>query len=362
VSGRKPSPRALRATDGAAPSFSQRLIVWQRTHGRHGLPWQDTRDPYRIWLSEIMLQQTQVAAVIPYYERFIAAFPDVQALAHAPVARVLEHWSGLGYYRRAHHLHAAARIVVARHGGSFPRDAATLALLPGIGRSTAAAIAVFAFGARAAILDGNVKRVLARHRGVAGYTGNGKVEAHLWELAEEALPARDGETYTQAVMDLGATLCTRTRPDCASCPVADDCMARVQGRVDELPSPRPRKTLPQRALRVLLLERNGEILLERRPPVGIWGGLLSLPELPLDADVQATVKTRFGASVAPGAQLPPIAHGFTHFALTLHPQWMTVRRWAPRAESPGLIWMTLADARHAALPAPIHKLLRSLER
>jgi A/G-specific adenine glycosylase len=352
----------MHAKEVAAPPFAQRLIVWQRTHGRHGLPWQDTRDPYRIWLSEIMLQQTQVAAVVPYYARFLAAFPDVKALADAPLSRVLEYWSGLGYYRRAHHLHAAARTVVERHDGSFPRDAAALALLPGIGRSTAAAIAVFAFGARAAILDGNVKRVLARHRGVEGFPGIGKVEARLWQLAEKALPTHDGETYTQAVMDLGATVCTRTRPACASCPIAVDCVARVAGRVDQLPSPRPRKKLPQRALRVLLLERNGEILLERRPPVGIWGGLLSLPELPLDADVPAAVKARFGATVAPGAQLPPIAHGFTHFALTLHPQRLTVRRWPVRVESPELAWMTLGAARDAALPAPIRKLLHSLER
>jgi len=368
MSGRKPSPRVARAPAGAArervaaaPSFAQRLITWQRTHGRHGLPWQDTRDAYRIWLSEIMLQQTQVAAVIPYYVRFLAAFPDVRALAEAPLPRVLEHWSGLGYYRRAHHLHAAARAVVERHGGDFPRDAATLATLPGIGRSTAAAIAVFAFGARAAILDGNVKRVLARHRGVEGFPGSSSVEACLWDLAEAALPARDGETYAQALMDLGATLCTRAKPGCASCPVARDCVARAHGRVDELPTPRPRKALPQRALRVLLIERDGEILLERRPPTGIWGGLLSLPELPLDADVRAAVKARFGATVAPGAELAPIAHGFTHYALTLHPQHVTVRRWPPRVESPDVTWLTLSGARDAALPAPIRRLLRSLE-
>ena len=251
-------------------AFAARVVAWQRTHGRHDLPWQNTRDAYRIWLSEIMLQQTQVTTVLPYYERFVAAFPDVAALAAAPLERVLEHWSGLGYYRRAHHLHAAARAVVAGHGGGFPHDAATIATLPGVGRSTAAAIAVFAHGERAAILDGNVKRVLARHAGVEGFPGAASVEARLWALAEARLPTQDVEPYTQGLMDLGATLCTRTKPRCGECPVAADCVARRDGRVDELPSPRPAKALPRKAVRVLLLERAGEVLLERRAPTGIW--------------------------------------------------------------------------------------------
>jgi len=341
--------------------FASRLITWQRAHGRHGLPWQDTRDPYRIWLSEVMLQQTQVATVIPYFERFVAEFPHVRALGAAPVERVLEHWSGLGYYRRAHHLHAAAMSVVEQWDGVFPADADTLSTLPGIGRSTAAAIAVFASGARAAILDGNVKRVLARHRGIEGFPGAAKVETQLWQVAETLLPARDIEAYTQALMDLGATLCTRARPNCAVCPVADDCVAFKQDRISELPSPRPNKALPQRELRVLLIEHGGEILFERRPPLGIWGGLWSLPELTLDADVRATVKARFAAEVTVGDELPAIAHAFTHFALTLHPQRVNARRWPSRAEMPGTLWLTPADARGAALPAPIKKLLRTLE-
>lgn len=309
-----------------------------------------------------MLQQTQVATVIPYFERFVAAFPDVRALAAAPIERVLEHWSGLGYYRRAHHLHAAAKAVVAQLGGVFPGDAATLATLPGIGRSTAAAIAVFATGARVAILEGNVKRVLARHRGIAGPAGTPRVEAVLWHEAETLLPARDIETYTQALMDMGATVCTRAKPNCAACPVAADCVAFAEDRIAELPSPRRRKALPQRAVRVLLIERGGEILFERRPPLGIWGGLWSLPELPLDADVRAAMRTRFAADVVVRDELPAIEHGFTHFALTLHPQRVTARRWPARAESPGTLWLAPADARSAALPAPIKKLMRSLER
>jgi A/G-specific adenine glycosylase len=228
-----------------------------KTHGRHDLPWQNTHDPYRIWLSEIMLQQTQVATVTPYYERFVAACPDVCTLAAAPLGEVLQLWSGLGYYRRAHMLHRAAQIVMAEHAGAFPMDARTLATLPGIGRSTAAAIAVFARGERGAILDGNVKRVLARHEGVNGFPGDAPVERLLWQRADALLPTRDIETYTQALMDLGATVCLRGEPRCAECPVAGDCIARLDNRLAELPAPRPKKILPRRAIGVLLIERHG---------------------------------------------------------------------------------------------------------
>jgi len=341
-------------------SFAARVVRWQKALGRHDLPWQNTHDAYRIWLSEIMLQQTQVTTVAPYYSRFLAAFPDVGALAAAGEDRVLEHWSGLGYYRRAHHLHAAAKAVVARHGGIFPTDVDALAALPGIGRSTAAAIAVFSAGARAAILDGNVKRVLARHRGIDGYPGAPAVERALWDAADGLLPARDVRAYTQGMMDLGATVCTRTAPRCDACPVARDCVARREGRIAELPSPRPRKVLPHRTVRVLVLERAGMILLEKRPAAGIWGGLWSLPEVDVDADVVAQCRTRFSAAVAAGETLPSIEHGFTHYRLTIRPQRIAVRTWPPRAEAPGRLWLTRDDALAAALPAPIRKLLRSL--
>jgi len=329
-------------------------------HGRHDLPWQKTRDAYRIWLAEIMLQQTQVATAVPYYRRFLAAFPDVRALAQAPLDRVLEHWSGLGYYRRAHHLHAAARVVVERHGGAFPKDAQAIATLAGIGRSTAAAIAAFAFGAREAILDGNVRRVLARHSGIEGLSGTSKVETKLWVLAEALLPERDVEVYTQALMDLGATVCTRTAPRCGECPVASDCVARRTDRVAVLPSPRPRRAVPQRAIRVLVIERAGTLLLERRPPVGIWSGLWSLPECAVDADIARHCKARYAAHVVAGERLPPIEHAFTHYRLTIRPQRVAVRAWPARAEAPGLVWLTRNDALAAALPAPIRKLLRQL--
>ena len=340
--------------------FAARVVAWQHAHGRHDLPWQNTRDPYRIWLSEIMLQQTQVATVVPYYERLLAEFPDVDALAAAPLARVLEHWSGLGYYRRAHHLHAAANDVVAKHRGIFPRDAATLATLPGVGRSTAAAIATFAGGPPAPILDGNVKRVLARHRGVSGFPGAPEVERALWRIAETLLPERDAAAYTQGLMDLGATVCTRTRPRCGDCPVAADCVARTTERIESFPGSRPKKQLPHRTVRVLVIERAGEILFERRPAAGIWGGLWSLPETAPDDDVAQHCRARFGAAVVPGEALPPIEHGFTHYRLTIVPQRIGVRSWPPRAEAPGLAWLTREDARHAALPAPIKRLLRTL--
>jgi len=219
-----------------------------------------------------MLQQTQVATVLAYYGRFLGAFPDVRALAEAPEDRVLEHWSGLGYYRRAHHLHAAAKTIVATHAGAFPRDLETLATLPGVGRTTAAAIAAFAYGAKAAILDGNVKRVLARHRGIEGYPGAPKVEKELWRVAESLLPAENIERYTQALMDLGATVCTRGAPRCDACPVARDCVAHGTNRIAALPSPRPKKDTPQRAVRVLVIERAGTILFEKRPLLGRHSG------------------------------------------------------------------------------------------
>ena len=253
-------------------ALSRRLVRWQARHGRHGLPWQRTRDPYRIWLSEVMLQQTQVATVIPYYRRFLARFPDVKALAAAELDDVLALWSGLGYYARARNLHAAAQAVVEAHGGRFPRTRETLESLPGLGRSTAAAIAVFAFGRREAILDGNVKRVLARHFAVRGFPGDKRVETRLWMLAESQLPAKNVEAYTQALMDLGAGVCTRTRPACSKCPLKETCKSYARGKAEAYPEPRPRRDRPLRSTSMLLLLREGEVLLEKRPPAGVQSG------------------------------------------------------------------------------------------
>jgi len=316
------------------PSFAESLVRWQRRHGRHDLPWQATRDPYRVWLSEIMLQQTQVATVVPYYLRFLDRFADVRALAAASEEDVLRLWSGLGYYARGRNLHAAAKAVAAM--GGFPRTPDALRELPGIGRSTAAAIAVFAFGRRAAILDGNVKRVLARRFGVSG-------EAAQWALAERLLPRSGLRTYTQALMDLGATLCTRTRPDCAACPVARGCVARHEGRIAELPAPRPRKALPLRRATWYVHVDAGRVLLERRPSKGLWGGLWTFPE-----------KRQRGARTL--GRLPALEHGFTHFRLRARP----VLCAAPAGESPGQLWVDLAEAPQAAVPTPVRRVLRAL--
>jgi A/G-specific adenine glycosylase len=311
-------------------SFAQKLIAWQRRHGRRGLPWQDTRDPYRIWLSEVMLQQTQVSAVIPYYERFLQKYPDVEALAAASEDDVLRLWSGLGYYARGRNLHKAA-VQISRNG--FPRSAEEIAELPGVGRSTAAAIAAFAFGERAAILDGNVKRVLARRFGTDG---------DLWTLAERLLPDQEIETYTQALMDLGATVCTRT-PKCAACPVRQPCVARKTGRIAELPAPKPRKVLPLRRTRWFVYLDRGKVLLERRPSPGIWGGLWCFPERAL-------------AKAATTRKLAPIEHGFTHFRLRIEPLLIKA------APENGGLWLDFDEARAAAIPTPVKKLLQDLPR
>ncbi len=342
-------------------TFAGRLIRWQVRHGRHDLPWQRTRDPYRIWLSEVMLQQTQVATVIPYYRRFLARFPDVRSLACAQLDDVLALWSGLGYYSRARNLHAAAQTVVESHGGRFPRTREMLASLPGVGRSTAAAIAVFTSGKREAILDGNVKRVLARHFAVRGYPGERQVEKRLWTLAETQLPARDIERYTQALMDLGASVCTRARPACANCPLRMSCEARSRGNVEAYPRPRPRKPLPLRKTAMLLLLREGEVLLEKRPPAGLWGGLWCLPEIPPGADPGDYCRRRLGAKLASAEHLPLLRHGFTHFTLNITPVVCLVATASPCASEPGQVWLPLEEAAQAAVPAPVRKLLNSLQ-
>ncbi|MDO9468293.1 MAG: A/G-specific adenine glycosylase [Thiobacillus sp.] len=348
-------------------SFASRIVRWQQQHGRHALPWQRglvdaggqvARDPYRIWLSEIMLQQTQVATVIPYFERFVARFPDLHRLAAAHEDAVLALWSGLGYYSRARNLHAAARIIVSKHGGEFPADPDLIAQLPGIGRSTAAAIAALAFGQRAAILDGNVKRVLARHGGVSGWAGDKKVETVLWQLAESHLPHTAIEAYTQGMMDLGALVCRRSQPACSSCPVRTDCIAFTQQRTAELPTPRPRKTLPERQVQMLLLLDRGELMLEKRPARGVWGGMWSLPELDMEDDPARHCRDRFGFTAQAQQAWPQLSHSFTHFKLHILPVRMVL---APRRVTlPGQIWLPPADALDAALPAPVRKLVARL--
>jgi A/G-specific adenine glycosylase len=339
--------------------FAQRLIDWQRLHGRHDLPWQQGRDPYRIWLSEIMLQQTQVSTVVAYYARFLARFPTLAALAAAPVESVMECWSGLGYYARARNLHACAQLIVEKHGGEFPHDPAAIAHLPGIGRSTANAIAVFCFSAREPILDGNVKRLLCRARGIAGFPGAAAVENRLWQDAAALLPNRDVATYIQAQMDMGATICTRGKPRCNLCPVADLCSARRENRVAELPSPRPKKTLPERSVTLLVLRTGKHVLLEMRPPAGIWGGLLSLPELPPGANVDDYCRQQLGVEIGAVSPAPTFTHTFTHFRLQIQPLVCTAAA-RPQAAEPRLRRIGMDELAAAALPAPIRKILAGI--
>ena len=347
-----------------AHTFARKLTDWQRRHGRHDLPWQGTRDPYRIWVSEIMLQQTQVSAVIGYFQRFIDRFPDVAALARASEDEVLRLWSGLGYYARARNLHKAAGEIAVARRGRFPRTAAEIETLPGIGRSTAAAIAVFAFGERAAILDGNVKRVLARCFGVEGFPGASKVQAELWELAGRLLPegrkAGRIETYTQGLMDLGATLCTRSKPDCGKCPVFADCFARKAQRIAELPAPRPRRTYPTRKSTWLILRHGGEVLLERRPSAGLWGGLWVFPEFS-GKNLAQHCQTEFGCAICGHDELRAFSHGFTHFRLEISPLLCDVGNRGAKAESPGRVWLSVEEAVGAAVPVPVRKVLRLLQ-
>jgi A/G-specific adenine glycosylase len=351
----------------ALPDFSARLIAWQRRHGRHDLPWQNTRDPYRIWLSEIMLQQTQVSTVIPYYARFLARFPDVAALAAAPIDDVMALWAGLGYYSRARNLHRCAQAVVELHGGAFPASVDALAELPGIGRSTAAAIASFAFGARATILDGNVKRVLARVFGVEGFPGEKRVENAMWTLAESLLPLKgsddDVSAYTQGLMDLGATLCVRGKPDCGRCPFAPDCIANVTGRQRALPAARPKKAVPTRRTWMLVLRDGDTVMLEKRPPSGIWGGLWSLPEA-ADETALAERARDFGGDGAAVSPLAPLTHTFTHFRLDIEPRLAELDRASGGRAVLGdaeTVWVALRNIDAYGVPAPVRKLLDGLQ-
>ena len=300
--------------------FSGRLLEWFARHGRTDLPWQVDPTPYRVWISEIMLQQTQVATVIPYYQRFMARFPDLSTLAGASLDQVLQHWSGLGYYARARNLHEAARVVAERFQGRFPGRLEDVMALPGIGRSTAGAILSLACGQRHPILDGNVKRVLARFHAVDGWPGQASVLKRLWALAEEYTPVTRVAAYSQAIMDLGATLCTRSRPACGQCPLAADCEARAAGRQRDYPAARPRKALPLRRTRMMLLSNAaGEILLEQRPPAGIWGGLWSFPEIAHGQPLDAWCREHMGLGVRVIEEWPCVQHTFSHFHLEITP-------------------------------------------
>jgi A/G-specific adenine glycosylase len=342
----------------ADASLAQRVVRWQHRHGRHGLPWQGTRDAYRIWLSEVMLQQTQVATVLGYYARFVERFPDVGALAAAPLDDVLALWSGLGYYSRARNLHRCAQVVVAEHRGRFPRGAEALARLPGIGRSTAAAIAAFAFGERVAILDGNVKRVLTRALGFAGDLSIGAEERALWQAATDLLPARGVESYTQGLMDLGAGVCLARRPRCEQCPLADLCVARAEGAPERYPIKTRKLRRGRRRHALLWLEQGGSLYLTQRPASGVWAGLWSLPEFD-DAGALAALTAAWPGQ---GEWQTPIEHALTHFDWTLEPLRWTLPRPA-RAEIAAALppgrWVTREQALALGLAAPVRRLLEA---
>ncbi|NGP53369.1 A/G-specific adenine glycosylase [Thioalkalivibrio sp. XN8] len=343
-------------------AFAARLLAWFDRCGRRDLPWQLERSAYRSWVSEIMLQQTQLATVIPYFERFMARFPTVAELAAAPLDEVLHLWSGLGYYARARNLQRAAQQVVAEHGGELPRDLEGLQALPGIGRSTAGAILAQAHGRRHPILDGNVKRVLARVHAVAGWPGRSAVERRLWELAEAHTPAERVGDYTQAIMDLGATVCRRSRPACEACPVAADCIACRTGRQADFPAPRPRRERPLRRTRMLLLQdAAGAVLLERRPPSGVWGGLWCPPELAGESPVDWGERV-LGARLRPAPALAAVRHGFTHFELEITPLRARLERAPARVlESDRWVWYNARSPAKFGLAAVVGRLITALQ-
>jgi A/G-specific adenine glycosylase len=340
--------------------IATQLIHWHKKHGRHHLPWQKNRSPYAVWLSEIMLQQTQVNTVIPYYLRFIQQFPTIHTLASAPLDAVLARWSGLGYYSRARNLHKTACILVRDHQGQFPDTQNSIQQLPGIGRSTAAAIAIFSFGKREAILDGNVKRILARYFGITGYPGEHKIQTQLWKKAEESLPTNycNGaiETYTQALMDLGASVCTRRSPLCNICPLQQHCIAYKENRMAQLPTAKPRKLLPQKETIFLLLMQQQKLLLEKRPASGIWGELWCPPEIGTHVNAALYCQHHWGIKVQLPVKLPVLDHQFTHFKLRIYPQLLQVISNSSKLAGK-FIWIKPIDALEQAIPTPVRKLL-----
>ncbi|MES2203757.1 MAG: A/G-specific adenine glycosylase [Pseudomonadota bacterium] len=345
--------------------FTRKILAWYKKQGRKDLPWQQNKTAYRVWISEIMLQQTQVKTVIPYYLRFMENFPDIASLASASLDSVLALWAGLGYYTRARNLHKTAIIIQNNYYGKFPSDVEKIIELPGIGRSTASAILAFSEKQALTILDGNVKRVLARLHTVAGWPGKPDIEKKLWAIAEAYTPtSRYIADYTQAIMDLGATVCTRSKPKCIECPVSSECLAFEQNETALYPNPSPKKSLPTKHIFFLLLKnQKNEILLERRPEAGIWGGLWSLPET-TTPDLPFSYLNNFGLSTKNKTQaLDPIKHIFSHFKLIATPVQHLVKSTSTRAMSnTSILWHNPHNPLPKGVPAPIKKLLMQLAR
>ena len=346
--------------------FSKALLSWYDQHGRKNLPWQVRRNAYRVWVSEIMLQQTQVKTVIPYFEQFMQRFSTALELANADEDEVLHHWSGLGYYARARNLHKAAQQVRDLHGANFPLVFEHVLALPGIGRSTAGAILAQTAGQRHAILDGNVKRVLARFHAVHGWTGQAKIQDQLWTYAEQHTPDKRLADYTQAIMDLGASLCSRSRPECGQCPLQVECEAYTTDQVKLLPTPKPRKALPVKTVRMLLLRNHQhQVLLEKRPPSGIWGGLWSLPEMPVEEVVHDWCDSHYQLKINSQIEHPVIRHTFSHFHLDITPCVIEVNNpGQSMMEANRRVWykasQTDSEAQALGLAAPVSNLLNRL--
>ncbi len=342
--------------------FAKALLAWYAKHGRHDLPWKKPLSVYRVWISEIMLQQTQVATVIPYFARFMKSFPDLASLANAPLDRVLQHWAGLGYYARARNLHKAANILMTDFAGKFPKDVSTLATLPGIGQSTAGAILAQAYNIRAPILDGNVKRVLCRFHGTTSWPGEKAIHENLWELAEYYTPKEHAADYTQATMDLGATCCTRSKPACERCPLQKHCVAFAQQTQALCPGKKPRRKLPTRERYMLCVQNaEGAFLLEQRPHKGIWAGLWSLPEFTDEQLIADWIATHTGVKKVSITVLPPILHTFTHYHLTILPRLVQLKKTArlPHIKT-AMRWLNQATLAEYGMPAPIQKLLENI--
>lgn len=344
-------------------SFSTEIVIWQKKYGRHTLPWQNTQNPYYIWLSEIMLQQTQVNVVIPYYNKFLQKFPDIKSLAISPISMVLAYWSGLGYYARARNLHRCAQLVLSEYNGYFPDDLNLLINLPGIGRSTAAAIIVFAYDKCAAILDGNVKRVFSRVFGVTGLLNTKLVEDKLWHYAITLLPQTNIKFYTQGLMDLGATLCVRSKPDCDRCPVKNRCIALITNRINELPMRQSKKKILEKKMIMLIINSDEHVLLEQRSNRGIWGGLLSLPEILIkknieQLDVIIDVMIRPFGKIVVCRKLAGLLHTFTHFKLHAEIYQVVLKnRFKNHSNFSNYIWYAISALTDAPLPKPIKKIL-----
>lgn len=339
--------------------IAQTLLDWFAQHGRHDLPWQHPRSPYRVWISEIMLQQTQVATVIPYFIEFMHHFPDIPALAQASEDEVMHHWSGLGYYARARNLHKAAHQIKENHAGNFPEVFEQVLALPGIGRSTAAAILAQACGQRHAILDGNVKRVLTRFYAIEGWPGQKAIENQLWALSETLTPSTRSADYTQAIMDFGATLCRRSQPRCEDCPISVNCVAHQQGQPRQYPTPKPHKTLPVKAIQMLLLQnQQAETLLLKRPPTGIWGSLWSLPECSHDTDIVAFCREQLGITIENLKTGTPLRHSFSHYHLDISPisaEARTIEQAVMASDQ--RVWYKSRQTDKLGLPAPVKRLL-----